>query len=106
MDDIVYWTQKARSLSNDELVKVWLAEKGEYRHIYLEAVKEELSQRGFTFEDNELPPRLVTPEGLKLKRRETLLDNADDHVPYKGVGGWLMLFVLSQFACRPLWSIS
>lgn len=92
--------ERVAAMTSDELADVLTVNPNRYGGAVLELARRELEHRGFIFKGHG-DGGISTPDGITLRPRP--------HTPLpavrpaaRGVGGWLLLYVLSNLVCRPL----
>ena len=109
--------------SDDELLEMVNVRFGDYAQAVIDGAKRELEARGFKLLRTGTDFELINPSGIKFtsataisnqtefqpdnKKPDTevrvgLVDNAPVDFRYRGVGGWLMFFVITLVLIRPL----
>jgi hypothetical protein len=94
------WSERVAAMPSDELAAVLTIDSARYPGEVLEASRLELRRRGFIFRGNG-EDGIVTSDGLRLAPRPSA-PAAELYQGPNGVGGWLLVFVLSLLVCRPL----
>lgn len=109
--------------SDDELLEMVNVRFGDYDEAVIDSAKKELEARGFTLLRTGIDFEVITPGGVKLTppvtnsdqtefqrdtdnrgiaNRVASVNNAPVDFRYRGVGGWLMFFVVTLILIRPL----
>jgi hypothetical protein len=99
LEHTIVLQERVAVMSSEELAGVLAFNPEQYRSEFLELARDELEYRGLIFSD---AGRFVTtPDGLVIAPRMPALPPPPYYGP-SGIGGWLLIFILGNLACRPL----
>lgn len=122
-DDLDNLEKRIPKLSDEELLKIVNTHFADYRQEAIDIAKEELQSRGFKLLRTGADFEVITPTGIKLMPPKIAsasiesdtyphseinveqfgsINDAPIDFRYKGVGGWLMLFIISLVFLSPL----
>lgn len=95
------WRERVAGMASDELAAVLTVDARRYHGEVLELARKELRHRGFIVRGSSRGGVITSADGVMLRPRPAPARPAPDPGP-KGVGGWLLIFILGQLLCRPL----